>query len=122
MTNLTIGITPPTAASSARLRADQIQRDTLLQLARVLAEGDTTAVQLLDALEDLGKLAQADRRDGELDDALDDVASLARLDDAVMDLSRADVQQLAEQATAALPAGPGRVVQLPAQQNRRWTA
>lgn len=117
MTNAQIGITPATAASPARLRADRIQTDTLIQLARIIAEGDAGSVALLDALEDLGKLAEANRRDGEIDAALDDVASLARLDAAVMDLSAADVRQLATEAQDALPTPT--VVHLPAQPERR---
>jgi hypothetical protein len=104
VTNLTIGITPPALGRPARLRADAIQRAVLVQLARAIAEGDQRAVHLIDALEDLGRLAAGEPRDGELDDALDDVAALASLGAAEMPLSPADVRQLAEQAQAALPA------------------
>lgn len=118
MIDLTVGVTPATAASPARLRADAIQRETLIQIGRILAEGDTGARDLIDALEDLGRLAVADRRDGELDAALDDVATYAHLDAAVMPLTREDVQQLADQAQAALPQA-ATVVHLPQQQDRR---
>lgn len=118
MTNAQIGITSATAASHARLRADGIRVADLIRIGRALAEGDTNAVQLLDALEDLGKVADGAYREGALDAALDDVATYARLDDAVMDLSVADVRQLAEQANAALP-DTGTVVRLAAQPERR---
>lgn len=117
MINAQIGITPRTAASPARLRADAIARDVLIQIGRTLAEGDDGARRLIDALEDLGQLIRVDRRDGQLDDALDDVATLAHLDAAVMDLTAADVRQLFEQAARALPAPA--VVELPRQQERR---
>lgn len=104
MTNLNIGITPAALGRPARLRADGIRMQDLVQLGRALAEGDDRARRLIDALEDLGRLAETDRRDGELDAALDDVAALAGLDDAVMDLTNADVEQLAEQAEEALDA------------------
>lgn len=128
MTNETVGITAATAASPARLRADAIQRATLIQLGRMLAEGDANAVALYDALEDLGRLAGSDRRDGELDAALDDVATYAALDAAVMDLSPADARQLFEQAARALPVtaavtpSTGTVVEFPQQHDGRWTA
>jgi hypothetical protein len=122
VTNLDLRITAATAASPARLRADGILRAALIQLGRALAEGDTGAVALLDALEDLGKVADGLRREGELDAALDDVAALAHLDAAEMDLTPADVEQLAAEAAAALPKAAGAVVHLDAQRDRRWTA
>lgn len=121
MKNLNIGITPATAASRAKLLAKGIQDDTLIQLGRIIAEGDTNARDLIDALEDLGTVANGTARDGELDKALDDVRHHGHLDDPVMDLSPGDVQQLADQATAALPTA-ATVVHLPAQCDRRWTA
>lgn len=102
MTNLNLGITPPKLGRPARLRADGIRVQDLIQIGRVLAEGDDRARLLINALEDLGRIAE-DPRDGELDAALDDVAELARLNDAVIDLSPEDVRQLAEQADVSLP-------------------
>lgn len=119
MINANLGITPATAASPARLRADGIQAATLIRLGRALAAGDTGARDLLDALEDLGRVADGITRDGELAAALSDVATYARLDAAVMDLAPGDVQQLARQAAAALPETPATVHHLPAQQDRR---
>jgi hypothetical protein len=100
--NLNLGITAPALGRPPRLRADEIRVQDLLQLGRILAEGDDRARLLIDALEDLGRLAGADRRDGELDAALDDVAALAGLHGAEMDLTPGDVEQLAEQAAAAV--------------------
>jgi hypothetical protein len=122
--NKNLAITAATAASPARLRADGIQTAALIQLGRALAAGDTRARDLLDALEDLGKVADGIARDGELDAALDDVRTYARLDAAVMDLTTADVEQLSAQSWAALPsdneaADDGTVVSLPTQRNRR---
>lgn len=116
MTNKTLGITPRTAASPARLRADGIQIATLVQLGRQLAEGDDGARRLIDALEHLGTVS-ADAAEGELNDALDDVKALGHLDDAVMVLSPADVQQLADEAARAVAPSP--VVHLPRPQDRR---
>jgi hypothetical protein len=116
VTNLTIGITPRTASSPARLRADQIQTAALIQVGRMLAEGDDGARRLIDALEHLG-MVSADAAEGELDDALGDVRSLGRLDAAVMDLTDADVHQLADEAAQAVAPAP--VVHLPRQQDRR---
>lgn len=118
-TNLNLGITPGASGRPARLRADAIQHAALIAIGRAFAEGDTRSTHLLDALEDLGRLAVADPRDGELDDALADVATLAHLDDAVMDLSRADVEQLADDAVHAVAVAAGSVVPLPTQQDRR---
>jgi hypothetical protein len=112
VTNLTIGITPRTAASPARLRADGIQDAALIQLGRMLAEGDDGARHLIDALESLGTVSY-DPADGELDGALDDVRSLAGLDAAVMDLTNADVEQLADEAVHAGAIADGSVTQIP---------
>lgn len=108
MPNLTVGIMPAAVGRPARLRADRIQTAVLIAVGRALAEGDDQARRLLDALEDLGRVAQ-DPAPGELDGALDDVATLANLDTPRMDLTPGDVRQLFEQAARALPA----VVQLP---------
>lgn len=121
MENKNLGITRGTAASAPKLLARGIQADTLIQLGRVLAAGDDRARDLLEALEDLGRVADGAYREGSLDDALGDVAELGRLDSAEINLSDADVQQLAAQATAALPdedARPGTLHHLPAQTRR----
>lgn len=118
MTNAQIGVTARTAASPARLRADQIQTAALIQVGRMLAEGDDGARRLIDALEHLGTVA-ADAAEGELDDALDDVRTLGRLDAAVMDLTNADVHQLADEAVHAGAIADGSVTRLPRQQDRR---
>lgn len=117
MENKAIGITPATAASHAKLVAVGIQTDTLIQLGRIVAAGDDGSRRLIDALEYLGKVADGAYIEGSLDEALCDVATEGRLDAAVMDLTDADVQQLAEQAEAALDALPtaGTVHHLPAQ-------
>lgn len=104
MTNENLTIAPATAASSARLRAVGIRTADLIQIGRIFAEGDDRTRLLINALEDLGTIANGTAREGELDAALEDVAELARLDDAAMDLTPSDVRQLAEQANAALPA------------------
>lgn len=114
MTNAQLAITPRTAASQATLRADAIQTATLIQLGRMIAEGDDGARLLIDALEDLGRVS-LDAREGELGDALNDVLTLGRLDAAVMDLSDADVHQLADEAVHASAIADGSVVPLPQQ-------
>lgn len=114
MINKNLGITPRTAAGPARLRADGIQIATLVQLGRMLAEGDDGARRLIDALEDLGRVS-LDAAEGELDDALDDVRALARLDAAVMVLTDADVRQLEDHAVHAGAIAGGSVVHLPEQ-------
>lgn len=119
MTNAQIEIIARTAASLPKLRADGIRFADLIQIGRIIAAGDDGSRHLIEALEDLGKVADGAYREGALDAALDDVATYARFDDrAVMDLSDADVRQLAEQATAALP-DTGTVVHLTAQPERR---
>ena len=119
MINTQIGITQPTAAGPARLKATGVLTAALIQIGRTLAEGDDGARLLIDALEDLGQLATSNRRDGELDAALDDVAELAHLDDAVMDLTAADVRQLFEQAARAVAIAGGSVIPVPEQRDRR---
>lgn len=118
MINAQLSIIQATAASHAKLVAVGIQTDTLIQLGRMVAAGDDGSRRLIDALEALGKVADGAYIEGSLDEALGDVATEGRLDDAVMDLSDADVQQLAKQATAALDAGTGTVHHLPAQTRR----
>lgn len=119
MINADIGITVATAASPAQLKATGILTTALIQIGRTLAEGDDGARLLIDALEDLGTVANGNVREGRLDRALDDVASLAHLDDAVMDLTAGDVRQLFEQAARAVAIAGGSVIPLPEQQNRR---
>lgn len=114
MINAQIGIVAKTAASPARLRADGIQIAALIQLGRMLAEGDDGARLLIDALEDLGRVSR-DAADGELGKALDDVRELGRLDGAVMDLSDADVHQLADDAVHAGAIADGSVTRIPQQ-------
>jgi hypothetical protein len=101
VTNLTIGITAPAIGRPTRLRADGIRVKDLMQLGRTLAEGDDRARRLIDALEHLGQISH-DPAEGELDWALGEVATLANLDAAEMDLTPADVEQLAGQAEEAL--------------------
>jgi hypothetical protein len=112
--NAQIGITPRTAASRARLRADEIQTAALIQIGRMIAEGDDGARRLIDALEDLGKVSM-DAREGELDSALDDVRHLGHLDAAVMDLTDAEVRQLADDAVHAGAIADGSVTRIPQQ-------
>jgi hypothetical protein len=120
VTNLNIGITEPAIGRPAILRADPIQWATLIAVGRALAEGDDNSRLLINALEDLGTISH-DPAPGELDRALADVATLARLDTARMDLTASDVRQLFEQAARARTA-PAAVVELPRQQDRRWSA
>lgn len=115
MINADLEITPPAIGRPARLRAEAIARAILIQIGRTLAESDDRSRDLIEALEDLGQIADGILRDGSLDGALDDVATLANLDAPEMDLSTADVQQLAAQATSALAGPVGTVVRLPAQ-------
>lgn len=118
MINAQIGITPRTAASPARLRADRIRRDTLTQLAAALREDHDGNLQ--NALDDLIDAMGHDLSDNEVDALVGDIESAARMDTAVMDLTPGDVRQLFEQAARALPAPA--VVELPRQRDRRWTA
>lgn len=120
--NASIGITPAAIGRPARLRADGIQTAALVQLGRILAEGDDGARRLVDALEYLGTVANGTAREGELEAALDDVAALGHLDTAHVDLSAGDVRQLATEAAHAVnevAAGLGTVHALPVQSNRR---
>jgi hypothetical protein len=119
--NKNLGVTPPALARPARLRADQIRVNDLVQLGRALAAGDDRARLLLDALEDLGQIADT-AREGELDATVQDIETYARLDRAEMDLTDGDVRQLLRQSAHAANAADGVVVHLPTQQDRRWTA
>jgi hypothetical protein len=116
--NLTIGITPRTAASPARLRADRIRRDTLTMLAAALREDHDGHLQnALDALVEAVD-NPADSEGAEIDALVGDIEDLADMGRAEMGLTDADVHQLADEAARAVaPAAP--VVQLPRQQDRR---
>lgn len=118
MTNANLDITAPAIGRPSRLRADRIRRDTLTQLAAALREDNDNSVRdALDALIDAVDNPH-DTEGAEIDglcEAIEDVAGMSRAD---MPLTPGDVQQLAEQASAALPTA-GTVTALPVQQNRR---
>jgi hypothetical protein len=117
--NAQLGITPRTAASRAQLRADRIRRDTLTQLAAALREADDNDLQnALDALiEAVGN--PADGEGAEIDALVGDIEDLAGMGRAVMDLTDADVRQLADEAVHAGAIADGSVTRLPQQQDRR---
>jgi hypothetical protein len=119
MTNLNLGITPPALGRPPQLRADLIRRDTLTALAGALAEDDDNSV--LNALHDLIDAVKHNAADVEIDALVADVEDLAGMGRAQMPLTPADTQQLFEEAARAVaPDAP--VVQLPRQQDRRWSA
>lgn len=117
MKNLNLGITPPAIARPARLRADRIRRDTLTMLAAALREDNDNSVQ--NALDRLIDALGYNPSDNEVDDLVGDVEDLAGMGRADMALSRADVEQLADDAVHAVAIAPGSVVALPTQQDRR---
>ena len=119
MKNAQLGITPPATTRPARLRADRIRRDTLVQLAAALREADDNDLQ--NKLDELIDATGHDVSDHALDALCADIEDLAGMGRADMPLTPGDVAQLAEQATAALPAA-GTVHHLPAQPERRRTA
>ena len=100
MKNLNLSILAGAIGRPARLRADRIRRDTLVQLAAALANDPFNHVlNALDALADAGP----DAPDNEIDDLVGDIQSTARMQPAAMDLTPGDLGQLAEEAWAALP-------------------
>lgn len=122
MTNLNIGITPATAAGPARLRADRIRRDSLIMLAAALREDHDGHLQnALDSLVDAVE-SPRDSEGAELDALVADIEDLADMGRAEMTLTRADVDQLADDAVHAVALAAGSVVELPKQQDRRWSA
>lgn len=119
MKNLNIGITEPALGRPAQLRADRIRRDTLTALAGALVEDDDNSVQ--NALDRLIDAVKHDAPDHEIDLLVQDIEDVCGMGRAQMPLTPADTQQLADEAARAVaPAAP--VVQLPRQQDRRWSA
>jgi hypothetical protein len=119
VTNLNIGITEPAIGRPAALRADRIRRDTLTALAGALAEDDDNTV--LNALHELVDAVKQGAADVEIDALVQDIEDTSGMGRAQMPLTASDVRQLFEQAARALPA-PAAVVELPRQQDRRWSA
>lgn len=106
MTRLDLTITPGAFARPARLRADRIRRDTLTALAAALREDhDSELMNAIHALVDAVH-SPHDTEGAEIDALVEDIEHLAGMDEAAVDLTDADVRQLAEQATAALPTTP----------------
>jgi hypothetical protein len=117
VTNQNIAITPAALGRPARLRADRIRRDTLTMLAAALREDDDNSVR--NALDELIDATGHDTSDDEIDALVADVEDLAGMGRAEMALSRADVEQLADDAVHAVAVAAGSVVPLPTQQDRR---
>lgn len=115
MINAQLSITEPALARPARLRADRIRRDTLVQLAAALREADDNDLQ--NRLDRLIDATGHDVSDHALDELCADIEDLAGMGRADMPLTAGDLVQLAKQAAAALDALPtaGTVHHLPAQ-------
>lgn len=111
MTNLDVQVLRGTTTSPAQLLARPIRHADLVQLARVLAAGDDQSTRLLNALEDLGTIAD-NAYEGELDAAVQDIEAIANLGQAVCDLTDADLGQIEFQAAKAQNLG-GTVTNLP---------
>jgi hypothetical protein len=120
MKNLNIGITPGAIGRRPQLRADRIRRDGLTMLAAALAEDDDNSLR--NALEELIDAAKHRAPDVEVDALVADIEDLAGMGRAVMDLTPADVEQLADEAVHAVAIAAGSVVPLPTQQDRRRSA
>ena len=99
MTHLDLAITTDLLRQS-RLRADAIRRDTLVQLAAAWREDSSAVIDALDALAEVVR-SPHDTEGAEIDGACDDLETVCDMGPAEMDLTRADVQQLLDQATAA---------------------
>ncbi|WP_433893073.1 hypothetical protein [Streptomyces sp. CA-111067] len=117
MINKNIGVTPRTAASPARLRADRIRRDTLTMLAAALADDHENDV--LNALDELIDAVAHNAPDVQINALVGDIEDVADMGRAAMDLTASDVSQLADEAMHAHAIGAGSVVALPQQQDRR---
>jgi len=103
--NLTTRILAGAFGRRPQLRADRIRRDTLTQLAAALREDHDNSVQdALDALIDAVDNPR-DTEGAELDGLVADIETEARMSPAVMDLSPADVRQLATDTATALENG-----------------
>ena len=80
------------------LRADQIRRDTLMQLVHHWAEPkDRDAI--IEALDELSEVVHSARREGELDAALENVEDVACMDDAHITVDSRDMRRLLAEAT-----------------------
>ncbi|MEC3993962.1 hypothetical protein VSR01_10575 [Actinacidiphila sp. DG2A-62] len=104
MKNLTIGITPAAVGRPARLRADQIRRDTLTMLAAALAEDADNSLR--NALDELIDAAKQDAPAEDISLLVQDIEDLADMGQAAMNLTAAEVGQLAAEAWQALPVAP----------------
>lgn len=113
MTNLDIQVLSGTTTSPAQLIAKPIRHADLVQLARVIAAGDDQSTRLLNALEDLGAIAD-NAYDSEVDAAVQDIETIANLGQAVCNLTDNDLGQLEFQAAKAQTPS-GTVTRLPAQ-------
>lgn len=82
------------------LRGDGFRTSDLVTLAQALY--DDPRNDLLEALRELGRIASANPSDGEIDDLIDDVETIAGMDRAEIDLSRAELDQLAREAAGAV--------------------
>lgn len=82
------------------LRADQIRTSDLVALGKALY--DDPRNDLLEALRELGRVASANPSDGEIDDLIGDVETHAGMDRAEIDLSRAELDQLAQEAAGVV--------------------
>lgn len=83
----------------AVLRADDIRRDTLVQLVAKWAEPDARD-EVLDALDELAAVVTGVAREGELDAAIEQVEDVASMDTAQVEVSIPDARRLLDELTA----------------------
>lgn len=109
-----------------RLRADEIRRSTLVQLAAAYLEDPTGVIDVLGALAEVVR-SPRDGEGAEIDAAVGDVEDVAGMGPAEMELRRADLGQLANEITKAYratgrSAGSALAVRVPAQRGERGAA
>ncbi|MEJ8671923.1 hypothetical protein WKI71_36835 [Streptomyces sp. MS1.AVA.1] len=80
------------------LRADQIRRDTLMQLVATWGDPDARD-EILDALDELAAVVSGVSREGELDAALEQVEDVASMDTAHTEVGSHDMRRLLAEAT-----------------------
>lgn len=109
------------------LRADDIRRDTLVQLVQHWAEPKDRDV-VLDALDELAAIVHSPAREGQLDAAIEQVEDVASMDTAHIEVGGHDMRRLlaeateVERVTSRFQSPRPSLVEVPAQQDRRRSA
>lgn len=125
MSRLDLAITAD-VLGTVRLRADEIRRSTLVQLAAAWREDPTAVTDVLDSLAEVVHDPH-DAEGAEVDAACDDVETVAGMLPASMELRRSDLRQLLDQIVSAYqvtvrPTRSESVVWVPRSESERGAA